>query len=507
MPRRAIRRSDPPPAPVRPPRRLQVRLAGLWPVPALGVAVGVALLLETTEFWQSLNAALQGFDFDPERAALLQAWAAGIIVAATGSLLCGRPWWSSVMAMVFVGITYAWPLRDRLLTEVPSLFGARELVSKPALYGNLGAVLAVAFLAAVPSAATGQLVRAGVQRTRTALLAFRPDGIRLRSIVRVLLGSGLLAIMAGALILTPVAVAVLEYGPTQGVYRPTAAPPRTLVDPGLPPEVVPTSGQVLTASYHSDAMAQDRHFVIYLPPTYGLRAARQHRYPVLYLLHGDPGDPGQWVRLGSPALFDAGSARGVLPETILVMPDGNGRAGAFTDWADSIDGRNRIESAVLELVAMVDRDYRTLADRRYRLIGGLSSGAYGAANIAARNPDVFGTAMSFSGYFIGASSALGSDPAYIRANSPYYVVQDRPHARLVRYVLVVGTTDPYYQRRTQAFAGVLGRLGVSYALSLVPGGHGGEVWSQGLALGMARLAAGLSHPIRVFVEDHDRRRL
>jgi len=305
----------------------------------------------------------------------------------------------------------------------------------------------------------------------------------------------------------PVAVAVVQDGPAQGVYHPAAAPQRTLVARGLPPEVVPAHGQVLARSYHSDAMAQDRRFIIYLPPTYELRAARQHRYPVLYLLHGDPGDPGQWVRLGGPALFDAGSARGVLPETILVMPDGNGRSGAWTDWTDSSDGQNRIETALLELMAVVDRDYRTLPDRRYQLIAGLSSGAFGAANIAARHPELLGTAMSFSGYFIATTSALGSDPAVRRANSPYYIVQDQRRARLVRFILIVGNQDPYYLRRTQAFATVLGQFGVSYQLSLVSGGHGGEAWSQGLALGMARVAADLSHPVRVFAEDHDRRRL
>jgi len=474
---------------------------------ALGLAAAIALFVETTGPWQSLNAALQGFDFDPERAAMLQAWTAGIIVAALGALLSGRPWWSAVAAGVFVGMTYGWPLRDRLLHDVPNLFGARELVSQPAIRSNLSAVLALAFLAAVPAAATGQLVRTSVRRAGVAFLAFRPAGIRPGSIAGGLFPIGLVAMLGIALALLPVAAAVLEYGPTQGVYRPAAAPQRTLVDPALPPEVVPTSGQVLTRAYHSEAMAQDRQFMIYLPPTYDLRAARQHRYPVLYLLHGDPGDAGQWVRLGGPALFDAGSARGVLPETILVMPDGNGRAGAFTDWTDSIDGRNRIESALLELVRVVDRDYRTLADHRYRLIGGLSSGAYGAANIAARSPNLFGTAMSFSGYFIATSTALGGDPAMIRANSPYYLVQDQLRARLVRYLLVVGNHDPYYQRRTQAFANVLARLRVSFQLALVSGGHGGEVWSQGLALGMAQVAADLSHPIRVFAEDHDRHRL
>ena len=140
-------------------------------------------------------------------------------------------------------------------------------------------------------------------------------------------------------------------------------------------------------------------------------------------------------------------------------------------------------------------------------IAGLSSGAYGAANIGARNPGLFGTAMSFSGYFVGTSPALGADPAVIRANSPFYLVQDQPRARTVVYILSVGNHDPTYQRRTQAFADLLTALGVSHQLNVVAGGHGGTVWAQGLAVGMAQVATALSHPSGVISEDHDRRRL
>lgn len=466
--------------------------------------------METTRPWQSMNAALIALDFDPERAAMLQAWTAGVLVAGLGAFLTGRPWWSALAATGFVGITYVWPLAGRLLHDVPSLFGSRELVSDSAVRANLGTVLAVAFLAAVPAAATGQLLLMGIGRIGAALLTFRRVGMQPG---KVLAGTGWLLLVAftgTSLALAPGVDPVVRYGPTLGVYRPAAAPPRTLVDPGqaaLPPEVVPASGQVLAGLYHSDAMGQDRQFLIYLPPTYDLRAARQHRYPVLYLLHGDPGEPHQWVVIGAPALLDAGSARGALPETILVMPDGNGRGGVFTDWTNSLDGQNRIETALLELVTVVDRDYRTLADRRYRLIAGLSSGAYGAANIAARNPDMFGIAMCFSGYFVGTSPALAGDPAYIRANSPIYLVQDQARARRVDYILVVGNRDPSYQRRTQAFADLLAGLGVRHQMSIVAGGHGGDVWAQGLAQGLAQVAAALSHPARVINEDQDRRRL
>lgn len=510
-PRRAIRRYEPPPVPAPVPLRRRLPAIGpwLWPL-GLGLAVGAALVIQGTSAWQAMNASLVDLGFDPERAAMLQAWTAGVLVAALAALLSGRPWWSALTATALVGFTYAWPLGDRLWHDVPSLFGTRELVSGSAIHANQGVVLAVAFLAAIPPAATGHLVRSSIVHIAAALLAFRPARLARRSVVTGTGGLALLAILATAFVLVPGADPVLRYGPSQGVYRPASPSPRTLVDPGqggLLPEVVPASGQLLTRSYHSDAMAMDRRFLVYLPPTYGLRAARQHRYPVLYLLHGDPAEIHQWVAIGAPALFDAGSAQGILPETILVMPDGTGRSGVFTDWTDSVDGQTRIETALLELVSVVDREYRTLADRRYRLIAGLSSGAYGAANIGARNPSLFGTAMSFSGYFIGTSPALGGDPAVIRANSPFYLVQDQPRARTVVYILSVGNHDPTYQRRTQAFADLLTGLGVSHQLNVVAGGHGGTVWAQGLALGMAQVATALSHPSGVISEDHDRRRL
>jgi enterochelin esterase-like enzyme len=203
------------------------------------------------------------------------------------------------------------------------------------------------------------------------------------------------------------------------------------------------------------------------------------------------------VQYGAPNLFDSGEAARVMPETILVMPDGNGHVTAATQWADRFDGRDRIEDALLELTEVVDLDYRTIPDRTHRLIGGLSSGAFGAANIAARHPDLFGTAMSFSGYFVATGPVFGGSPSYVRVNSPYYLVEDDASARRVRYILVVGSLDPYYLKTNRAFADLLGRLAVPHSLDVMGGGHSADIWQGGLAIAMTRVSQDLSAPARL----------
>lgn len=484
-------------------RRLRTVALRAWgPILGLGLATVVALVLEAAPVWRSLADWLASLGFDPERVLMIQTCLAGMVLATFTTLILGR-WWPAVLgAGLFVWVSYVWPLGDRLVHDVPRLFGMREVVHVGMIQHNQLVILAAAVLLAVPGAGIGAMLRAGLVRLQSGQHGF-PLGRSGHRLARVLATTFFVVVVGTSGVLAPGIDPVLRYGPTVGVYAP-AATGAHLPGSGTA-EVVPVAGTVLSRVYPSEAMGEDRHYLIYLPPTYGLHAAASRHYPVLYLLHGDPGAPSQWTVLGAPGLVDAGAASGVLPEMLIVMPDGNGHHGAFTDWANSADGRNRVESALLELVAVVDRDYRTVADRNYRLIGGLSSGAFGAANLAARNPDVFGTAMSFSGYYVATNPTIGSGPT-ARANSPYFLVQDRPQARTVHYILAVGNADPRYQRTTAAFDDLLTRLHVNHDLFVVPGGHGGGVWSQGLALALTREAAMLSHPKGVVSEGHDRHR-
>jgi enterochelin esterase-like enzyme len=451
--------------------------ARLWP---LGVLVAVALavaLFEGGATWRSLDAGLRSLDFDPERAQLIEAWLAGAIVALVGALLIGRPWWSSTFAVGFVGLTYVAPLGARLVADSPTLFGTRERVSTGAIQHNQLVALAITFLVALVAAALGDLLG------REARRYLDHPGARTRT-VRAGAVAGVLLL---AVIVASAVDPLLRVGPDAGVYSPAAVTARPVSASGLavaPPEVVPTAGQVKDETYFSMAMGEVRQFYIYLPPTYGLKSAARRQYPTVYLLHGDPSNSGEWLRYGTPAVFDAGFANGDLPETILVLPDGNGHVSTATQWANRRDGRDRIEDSLLELVVFIDQHYRTAADRQYRVIGGLSSGAYGAVNIAARHPDIFGVAMGFSGYYIARGPVFGFDRDYADNNSPTVIVQRNPAARSVHYIVTVGASD-FYRADTERFVQQLRRLGVVNDFQLIPGGgHGGRLFWAGMLFGL-----------------------
>ncbi|HXN00973.1 MAG TPA: alpha/beta hydrolase-fold protein [Candidatus Dormibacteraeota bacterium] len=467
-------------------RVLGLRLRSFWPFGALlAVALGVALF-EGTATWRSLDAGLRSLDFDPERALMIEAWLAGAIVALGGALITSRPWWSATFAVGFVGLTYVVPLGARLIQQAPTLFGSPERVSPGAIQHNQLVALAIAFLVALVAAALGDLLGREVRR----YLENRSSRAR----------SARAGAAAGALLLAVLLASavdpLLRVGPDAGVYSPAAVTARPVSASGsaVPPaETVPTAGQVNDATYVSAAMGGEvRHFFIYLPPSYGLKAAAHQQYPTVYLLHGDPSNSGEWLRYGTPAVFDAGFAHGDLPETILVLPDGNGHVSSATQWANRRDGRDRIEDALLELVAFVDQHYRTAADRQYRVIGGLSSGAYGAVNIAARHPDVFGVAMGFSGYYIARGPVFGFDRAYADSNSPTVIVQRSVAARSVHYVVTVGASD-VYRADTERFVQQLRRLGVANDFELIPGGgHGGRLFWGGMLFGLGVIKAQLA---------------
>jgi enterochelin esterase-like enzyme len=449
----------------------------LWPLGALLALAIAVVLFEGSATWRSLDGGLRSLDFDPERAQLMEAWLAGALFAFGGALITGRPWLSSVVAVGFVGLTYVLPLAARLLQEAPTLFGMRERVSAGAIQHNQVVALAVAFLAAVVAAAVGDLLGREVRRH------LRDRRSRTRA-----LRSG---VLAGALVLTVVLATgvdpLLRIGPDAGVYSPApvAARPVSATGPPAPAEAVPTAGEVRSGTYHSAAMGEDRQFYIYLPPSYGLKSAAHRHYPTLYLLHGDPSNPTEWLHYGTPAMFDAGITHGDLPDTILVLPDGNGHMIAATQWANSRDGRDRVEDALLELVAFVDQHYRTAEDRQFRVIAGLSSGAYGAVNIAARHPEVFGVAMGFSGYYVARGPVFGFDRAYADANSPTVIVQRSAAARTVHYVVTVGATD-VLRGYTEQFVQQLRRLGVSTDFEVIPGGgHSGRLFWEGLLFGLS----------------------
>jgi enterochelin esterase-like enzyme len=255
----------------------------------------------------------------------------------------------------------------------------------------------------------------------------------------------------------------------------------------------PAVSRIIVGSFYSHALQEQRSFQIYFPPSYD--RAPDRAYPVLFLLHGDGGRITDWAAFGLQSKMDRAIANG-MPQMIVVMPDGSGHYGDATDWANRADGSDPIEEQVLELVTFVDQTYRTLTDRSNRFIGGLSSGGFGALNIALHRPDLFSTAMSFSG-FIAADDpeadpgVFGEDPAYLTQNSPAVLLTSQTAAGDIYYVLSGGQDDAYFQHRMADFSAELDRLGIAHEFHVVPGAHDGNAWIAGLDFGLAHISSQL----------------
>ena len=289
-------------------------------------------------------------------------------------------------------------------------------------------------------------------------------------------------IVACLLLAVPGMIGAVRYGVTFWLYRgfPAPAAPGTVVaGNGGRVKVVPTSEQTIEVS--SPALDGYRDTVdIILPPGYASQPGR--RYPVLYLLHGVPGVPSNFLTVGDVASDEATLvAEGKMQPLILVMPTGARSFFADEEWANGVQPGNGWETFVSrDLVRAIDARYRTIADGAGRGLAGLSEGGYGALNIGLHHPAEFGLLESWSGYMIADDipAIFDHSQALLRYNSP----ADRVIA-VARRSAVAGTYIWFYCGKSDELAGQnrdfdaeLTSLGIAHHFFEWPGTHNWALW-------------------------------
>jgi enterochelin esterase-like enzyme len=269
------------------------------------------------------------------------------------------------------------------------------------------------------------------------------------------------------------ALGAYRYAENYWLYRGFARP--------VDPPYVRVPGTALTMDVASAALGGRRQQVdVYLPPGYGANPRR--RYPVLYLLHGEPGRPGAFlatVRMG--VVEDELVTRHRDRPLILVMPFGS--TGAFTDkeWADGVRAHEGWETFVArDLVRAVDTRFRTIRAAGARGIGGLSEGGYGAINIAIHHPGEFGLVESWSGYERADKlpSIFGKVPAVLRRNTPLETLAPAAGAlrRTHTFFWLYTGRDDHFLKQNQAFARLLRENRLPHRFFIVRGGHNWALW-------------------------------
>jgi len=297
--------------------------------------------------------------------------------------------------------------------------------------------------------------------------------------------------------LASVSIAVLAYFAGVVDCRAQSSPAKP--KPGVTNTYWITSKLIRTTRHN-----QTRQVVVYTPPGYYDPANAQTRYPVVYLLHGAPGNPTNFVKFGkwdsyTNQLIDDDK----IAPAIWVAPDGNyvGDPHGDSEWVNSVDGRDLFEDFVAnDIVLWTDQHFRTIPTAQARIIGGVSEGGYGAVNIALHRPKVFGMVLALSGYYTNDGSGwarpiMGHDVAFLTSNSPLDYIVDIPASansplKGMKFYLGAGDNEKHYADQTRQMATALSARGVNETTDFQPGKHGWILWGRLFADGLMALLPG-----------------
>jgi enterochelin esterase-like enzyme len=196
---------------------------------------------------------------------------------------------------------------------------------------------------------------------------------------------------------------------------------------------------------------------VYTPPCYQGSALR---YPSLYLLHGSTKNDQQWQDLGLLDVADDLISRGEIPPLIIVMP-------LEETWIN-LQINYFADNLVQAVIPWIDTEYRTLAERQYRAVGGVSRGGNWAIRLGLLHWESFGS--------LGAHSAplfykdLFRVPAWL---------DEIPYGSIPRIYLDISEGDPNLAE-AETLHEVLRKEGVSHDWNLYPGLHIDAYWKSHL---------------------------
>ena len=253
-----------------------------------------------------------------------------------------------------------------------------------------------------------------------------------------------------------------EIVPTQTVTLPPSTATVTFTPSPIPPTLTATPFACLTQP--GDIKQEvipfgnnlKQEFLVYTPPCYN--EMKDLRYPVLYLLHGQTYTLDQWVRLGVPQIADQLIHAGEAVPFIIVFPDDH-------YWnAEPGDGfGNRL---ILNIIPFVDTNYRTIADREHRSLGGLSRGGGWTVKLGLEHPELFGS--------LGLHS-----PAIFKENAPYVeqLIKRIPEEARPQLWMDVGDADRELES-IQLLEEILTRNNYFHEYHFFTGFHAEDYWGE-----------------------------
>lgn len=260
--------------------------------------------------------------------------------------------------------------------------------------------------------------------------------------------------------------------------------------------VAPGQGTLKVISIPSKDAGSQHQVLVWLPPQYGLPAFRDHHFPVVMFLTGQPSTPElvfarfQFARTAMQEI----SARRTQPfiavfPTLMVSPPRD------TECTD-VPGGPRAEGWLSKVVpTFVERHLRVVRGRSGWTVIGWSTGGFCAAKLVMSHPESFGSAVSFGGYYQpledrSTGSLFGGHKQLARLNSPEWLYLHRGGLRGSRLLLVAGRQDKQTWRTTAQMIHIAAGDPAVAHVSFPQGGHNYHNYASYLAASLAWSAVG-----------------
>ena len=237
-------------------------------------------------------------------------------------------------------------------------------------------------------------------------------------------------------------------------------------------------GTVRRMWYNSPTLGMDRRLTVYTPAGYETGGKR---YPVFYLLHGMGGDEEAWIALGRTSqILDNLIAQGKAKPMIVVMTNGNaaqeaapgesslGFAAPSMNQPKTMEGS--FETAFPDVVKFIDKNFRTLANKKNRAIAGLSMGGFHSMHISKQYPDMFDYVGLFSAAIMPGKDV--KSPIYDDLEGKLKIQFAKKPAL---YWIGIGNTDFLY-KANEDYRKMLDEKGYKYTYYETGEGHIWKNW-------------------------------
>ncbi|MGZ0147649.1 alpha/beta hydrolase [Kribbella sp. WER1] len=264
---------------------------------------------------------------------------------------------------------------------------------------------------------------------------------------------------------------------------------------------IPPAGKLVAVNIPATwSHFRHRQELVYLPPTWFV-GHRRPTLPVVELIGGERGGPGDWVRLGDAVRVSDAYARehrGYAP--ILVFADATGRFDNDTECVNGPRG-NAADHLAEDIPRYVEKTFGASKNPQQWAVAGFSMGGTCALDLAVQYPHVFNHFVDISGdlapYTGTPAQTLrdlyGGNVAAEHANEALRVMRAHGPYTGLTGVFLTSTDEVRHQHEAQELSRAAAQVGIRSLVEISPGTHTWQFAAPAFATAFPWLVDQLAH--------------